>query len=92
MSQFIDPLGFGEIPLNCQWCGGSGHDRTATDSRGIKLPCRACGGVGTVIVPPPFLHCRRCGGGGHDTNAPMEAGYFGRCPACGGTGYAHAKK
>jgi tetratricopeptide (TPR) repeat protein len=52
----------------CPYCGGGG-----------VLLCRACGGTGTIIGPPPgpCPYCNMPGG---------RPGYV-RCPRCGGTGH-----
>ena len=60
------------IEKDCAFCGGSG---------GVGLPCRVCGGAGTVLVGYPPQPCRHCSGSG-GVGLP--------CRACHGTGYRNA--
>ena len=69
------PNARGEEIITCAHCSGSGED--------LQVPgrCRACRGIGKVIVADrSWVACRYCDGRGQDFIT------FALCPACGGKG------
>lgn len=59
----------------CGFCAGTGFLSRAV--------CRACGGVGSFRVLPPFIHCEICAGTGKLNDSPHEG--------CNGTGWARVE-